>query len=807
MNTTDVKHVYTEDEKIRAVYALNLCTVSISQIIDYNDQHILDQEYDAILNNLNLEQMPKDDALLVILKKILDVVTYFKISEGDKQMIEKEYQHRMKNAIWTAFPSIGALFTGRWIAMGVALATQVGTGYMNYRRNRAEYTLNKEKAEWELQRSAMEQMNGLLKELFETAWRLAKEYKFLDVHRLTERQIHEYNAILMETQPIKRFEKLAAIKEAFVAYPPFWYQLGSTANSIYHSKSLDMENKTRLDYRDRAIKSFEKYNSLNRFNILRSDIFTSCWALEYIDLLDMASIKDREKAKELAVIAEKHSDNNAYDVLELCAYSYLKIGDHDNAEKVFKKLVYNDYNIPVNANILSFIYIKNLHDPQCATEMLREYEKLKLAVDSRYLLPMPGTGADLKDWSPEWAGKLADGNKVTKSINFKDLNDLIDGSFGLQKENQRDEEETQKKEQRAKEISLKKNKWIMDAFLESYTPNVVQKTVIGVMSQSKVLFTTWGVHCALSLKEVVHFSYSQVDFSQTTIMRKGKGTAFGINLYTKNATSELYLPIEQPEVFLELLQKASKLNAAHRDTEKTIRQMSDEFKLLFSKILLLFCQQNNLDWIEAVRFANDLGLSKNGFQTFIDYAYKKHDDYELIHLLSEFKAILPYPNEERIACSLIQDLIGLISFSNGICRDIPYEVKVRINHVADMLSINKDLLDKLIPVAQIPYRTLKKDITMHEISTITKALAEVSSGFVPTSLLINPLASRSLSADLKKVKFDWSETKDSMKKQLEVIQQSYLSLYHETKQIDGFFSLVLKAAEKTDIGIKDHLHR
>ena len=55
----------TEQEKLRAAYTLNLCSVSVSQIIDYNDINILEQEYNAILNNLNLQEMPKDEAFLV----------------------------------------------------------------------------------------------------------------------------------------------------------------------------------------------------------------------------------------------------------------------------------------------------------------------------------------------------------------------------------------------------------------------------------------------------------------------------------------------------------------------------------------------------------------------------------------------------------------------------------------------------------------------------------------------------------------------------------------------------------------------
>ena len=71
MNNADLY----EDEKLKAAYALNLCTVSISQIVDYNDINILKQEYETIMNNLNLEKMPKDEALLEILKEIMDEIT------------------------------------------------------------------------------------------------------------------------------------------------------------------------------------------------------------------------------------------------------------------------------------------------------------------------------------------------------------------------------------------------------------------------------------------------------------------------------------------------------------------------------------------------------------------------------------------------------------------------------------------------------------------------------------------------------------------------------------------------------------
>ena len=56
--------------------------------------------------------MPKDESLLKILKQLLDTITFFRIQEVDKKFIERDYQNKMKNAIWSAFPFCFACFSG-----------------------------------------------------------------------------------------------------------------------------------------------------------------------------------------------------------------------------------------------------------------------------------------------------------------------------------------------------------------------------------------------------------------------------------------------------------------------------------------------------------------------------------------------------------------------------------------------------------------------------------------------------------------------------------------------------------------------
>ena len=375
---------YTEDEKRKAAYALNLCTVSVSQIVDYNDVYVLEQEYDAILNNLNLEAMPKDEALLNILVEMLNTITFFRIQDLKKQKIEKDYQRRVKNAVWSAVPNFGILTVGNPIVTALSVATQVGTAYMNYRREKVNAGVEKANSEFELQITAMEQFNALKRELFTTAWRLADAYGFNDEWRLTENQIKQYNQILMDGDEYRKYARLEAIAPNFEAYPPFWYIYAHTA--LYISENETGEAKT--EYLKRAKSHFEKYYQLNCYSLLREDKLAASALLEYSDLLLLENTKgNKEKVYELIQKAQKQA-GNANDVLQLCAISYLKIGKTEDTAKLLKYLVNEEYNLAMNARILSRIYVSHYVETESATAYA-EYKILAKRVAPEFLFPLP----------------------------------------------------------------------------------------------------------------------------------------------------------------------------------------------------------------------------------------------------------------------------------------------------------------------------------------------------------------------------------------------------------------------------------
>lgn len=384
----------SSEKKLMAAYALNLCTVSVSQIVDYDDIGFLEYEYEAILNNLNLENMPKDEELLKILKQLLDVITFFKIQEEDKNILEKEYQYKLKNAIWSAVPNINVLVGNSPASIALSLASQIGTGYMNYRKVKAELGLENNNKLWSLQKSAMEQFNGLKKELFDTAWRLADKYGFKDEFRLTERQITQFNQILLDNDPLRKCERLEYIKSKFQAYPPFFYYLANSANDVFRNDTYGLE--IRSKYKIIAIENYQYFLNLTQYNILREDQLEASASLELFEILE-----DKKENIRLLERAIKASDNT-FDVVQICAIAYLRLGLKEKAKEFLRYLMNEKYNYEINAQLLSKLYVLDHIDGK--KEAFFEYEEINRRFPEILLFPFPDENNILEDMEQKFIG-------------------------------------------------------------------------------------------------------------------------------------------------------------------------------------------------------------------------------------------------------------------------------------------------------------------------------------------------------------------------------------------------------------------
>jgi hypothetical protein len=387
-----------EHDQLKAAYALNLCTVSVSQIVDYKDLNVLEQEYELILNNLNLHNMPKDQALLHILRQILDTVTFFRIYEGDKMMLEKKYQQKIKNAIWNAIPSFALVAFGDPYTFAMSMIASVGMGYMNYRKEKANILTEREEQEWTLQRSAIEQFNALRRELFDTAWRLSDSYEFDDKYRLTESQISQYNSILMDSIPLRKYERLDSIKDNFEAYPPFWYYLANAAMdvvNVYKNETAFDDNISAINkFTQLAEQNYQKYLDQD-IDLLRNNYIRSACDLEYAALLFDSLSRLDENEKKLRTIkiniliddAIKHCGSKL-DILQIASVYYLRLNKTEEATKHLRKLIIENYNTKTNSQLLSFVYLQEaVFDNKKFIPNTLKYKELIQFTDRMNLIP------------------------------------------------------------------------------------------------------------------------------------------------------------------------------------------------------------------------------------------------------------------------------------------------------------------------------------------------------------------------------------------------------------------------------------
>jgi hypothetical protein len=410
---------YSDEEKNKAAYALNLCTVSVGQIIDYADLEIMEQEYEYILNNLDLQNMPKDQALLNILNQLLDVISFFRIQQEEKEKIEKEYQLKMKNAIWNSLPNFAVLITSgkgkfdnlvqqgtrlgeAFLSAGLSelprLAMMIGICYMNYRKNTSQYRMEKDEELWKLHKSEMEQFHALQRELFTTSWRLADAYGFDDRLRLSERQIRQYNEILQDKDAYRKYDRLYAQIECFKAYPPFLYYLANTANMLSQmdERIVDKNHKVEISpaKRDEYLKTARKYYKElldnKNYKILRADPIISACALEYIEIIDVdqfgSDFDEYAREVESYIKVAESKSGGAFDILELCALAYLRINKTEEAMTIFRRLFNEGYNQTINAQILSIYYVNQ--------EFRDERNLLVGYVKDEYLYPIAENGED-----------------------------------------------------------------------------------------------------------------------------------------------------------------------------------------------------------------------------------------------------------------------------------------------------------------------------------------------------------------------------------------------------------------------------
>lgn len=398
-----MNHNQASSDPHAAVLTLNYCAASLTSIIEYEDSVVRDQEYDAILNRINMEAVAKDEELRLLFNRLLETLTHYKLQEGDREWVKKEYEQSLKNAIFSCLPQFNVIVAGGdpWTMLFSAVH-QVGVGFFNYRRNVAQYRLNRDKALWQLKKQEIVELNAIRTELFNASWALAERYGYPDEWRITQPQIEKYIRTLQDDNRERMLERLDYLSDEFQVFPPFWYNRGKAALDLALKARDDGQDDACAYFMSEARKAYEHFEQVWK-PIIRSDPYASSASLDQIALLDA-----EKDGKRIECLLDRVCTNAKYDldVMQFASLHYLSICQADKASRLLRMLINEEYNIELNGKVLSRIYLE--------LENVEDYNRLRKRIGAKnvvdkpaFLLTMTGDIGELADAALERSNKVA----------------------------------------------------------------------------------------------------------------------------------------------------------------------------------------------------------------------------------------------------------------------------------------------------------------------------------------------------------------------------------------------------------------
>ena len=316
-----------DQAQLQVLQSLNLIAVSLTHIITYNDKVVLDQEYNTIINNLNLSNIPDAD-IITLLQELMDLLTSSKIQDHDRDYIltrfDKNVQTELKNRVRSRIFDTDLVLNPYAGILKAVLST--GSFYFNYRSQMDAYAKEKEEGKWAIEAKTMQGLNSFYKKLLKYSWDLMRRYDLPDEWRLNEKQLSDYTDILKEPDLDRRYRKLERIENSFKKFPPYWYYRGQAAQEIGKNEE--------------AIDCFNQFQQINQ-RILRKDPYAAsvamCKTMLKVEQSDPGKLK-----RDLDLILANSDDADWGNIL-FVAIQYGRMGDSDAAGKLILRNLDNGH--------------------------------------------------------------------------------------------------------------------------------------------------------------------------------------------------------------------------------------------------------------------------------------------------------------------------------------------------------------------------------------------------------------------------------------------------------------------------------
>lgn len=374
-----------DNKATQAMLALNYCHTSLVKILAYEDRIVLDEEYNNIINNINLTTI-HDEEILTVLQNLMDTLTTYKLADTDKDILVKEYNKRIAAASYAAFNfSFKDIVAGKNLKdlaigimttlpetlfknvlnkalqgvmsgglLGVGFVTMdslasMGDPYQNYRDNIEDYHEKLEREIWKLDKTTIQAVNETRKTFLQVYWKLMQKYNIPDNWRLTEKQIQRAIDVFKEQDVEKKLRLLEGIQQDFAVFPPFWYELAQTSQkSGKFEQAFEIYGKIEQEHTAFFREDHDFSSSLMNKVVLEKAIQKT--QPELLQQLGIAV----NIPNDLKLITANSSDDWRKNLF--AALQYLELNDYDTARALITKNIDMNQEVSLNTRMLGEIY-------------------------------------------------------------------------------------------------------------------------------------------------------------------------------------------------------------------------------------------------------------------------------------------------------------------------------------------------------------------------------------------------------------------------------------------------------------------
>ncbi len=220
-----------DDETLRRSTAvtLNYCRTSFYRIQRFPCVRVLVEEQDKILNNLDLNSIADQD-IVKLYTGILMEISEVRMADRQRHVINEKYRS-----------TLGTLLTGDAFDFGTQLASQqylaaIRTGarsWWDYRNTQTVLDVDLFQADQKRLMTFTEKTGQFL----DTCWKLARDRKIPDRWLVRNQDLARLDAAMQERDPQVRLRVLKRMQEFMACYPPYWYYLARTQQSLGHFSS------------------------------------------------------------------------------------------------------------------------------------------------------------------------------------------------------------------------------------------------------------------------------------------------------------------------------------------------------------------------------------------------------------------------------------------------------------------------------------------------------------------------------------------------------------------------------------------